>query len=136
MDYKKIILYIVVLLAALGYWYKVSQDEKRGLEQSDRFAAVYAGTAVMAELHRNEPERFFQARDSIYKLYHVDNQWIEKFHRSHQDREEDWSLIWDAVKRKTDSLVEYFKLNPIEHDTTKVLKTDSSVVISDTSGTK
>jgi hypothetical protein len=136
LGYRKIILYIVVLLVALGYWYKVARDEKRRLEQSDRFAAVYAGTAVMAELHRNEPDRFFRARDSIYRLYHVDYQWIGKFRRSHQDREEDWSVIWDAVKRKTDSLVEYFKLNPVKHDTTKVLETDSSVVISDTSGTK
>jgi len=136
LDYKKIIIYLVILLAALGYWYKVFQDEKRGLEQTDRFASVYAGTAVMAELYRNEPDRFFRARDSIYNLYKIDSMWINEFRRSHQDREEDWSLVWDAVKRKTDSLVEYYKLNPVKHDTTKVLEIDSSVVISDTSGTK
>lgn len=117
MDYKKIILYLIIILAALGYWYKTGHDEEKQAELSDQFVNVYAATSVMAELYRNEPERFMQARDSIYKVYDFDADSIESFKQTFEDREEEWTHIWTIIRSKTDSLIEYFKANPVEHPT-------------------
>ena len=81
----------------------------------DRFASLYAGTAVVAELYRNEPERFVRARDSLYRLYDFTPQAVELLKQKWQGREEDWYPIWVAIKRKTDSLTQYFKAHPVGH---------------------
>ena len=127
MDYKKIILYLIIILAALGYWYKTGQDDKKQAELSDQFTSVYAATSVMAELYRNEPERFMQARDSIYEVYDFNADSIEAFKQSFEDREDEWTGIWIVIRNKTDSLIEYYKANPVEHPSDSADTTADSI---------
>lgn len=131
MDYRKIIIYILIIVVAAGYWYKRKQDDKSRAEAYDRFASIYAATAVLAELYRNEPERLIRARDSLYECYGMAADSLEAFKRSLEGNEEEWSLIWAAVKRKTDSLIEYYTAHPIEHgaDSAKTVK-DSTAAFS------
>jgi len=82
---------------------------------NDRFASLYAGTAVVAELYRNEPERFVRARDSLYRLYDFTPQAVDLLKQKWQGREEEWYPIWVAIKRKTDSLTQYYKDHPVSH---------------------
>lgn len=115
MDYKKIIVYLIIILAAGGYWYKTDRDEKNRAEATDRFVHVYSAASVLAELYRNEPERFIQARDSLYNVYDFNADSIEAFRLTFENREEDWTEVWNSVRRVTDSLIDHFKANPIEH---------------------
>ena len=112
MDYKKIAAYLVIILMALGYWYKTGLDEKRRQETYDRFAAVYASTTVLAEVYRTDSTKFFAARDSILTLYQVDSAWMDQFRQSLAGKEEEWSGVWEIIKRKSDSLIEYYKAHP------------------------
>ena len=116
MDYRKIFIYLVIILAALGYWYKTNRNSQNKADAAEKFASVYAATSVMAELYRNELGRFIKARDSIFSEYNFNLDSIAAFKESFGDREEDWNPIWNTVKIKTDSLIEYFKNNPVEHD--------------------
>ena len=97
---------------ALGYWYKTGLDEKRRQETYDRFAAVYASTSVLAEVYRTDSTKFFAARDSVLTLYHVDSAWMDQFRQSLAGKEEEWSGVWEIIKRKSDSLIEYYKAHP------------------------
>jgi hypothetical protein len=115
LDYKKIIVYLIIILAAAGYWYKTERDEKNRAEATDKFTHVYAATAVFAELYRNEPERFMQARDSIYEVYSFDADSINAFRITFDNKEEEWTQVWISIRRITDSLVDYFRADPIEH---------------------
>jgi hypothetical protein len=115
LDYKKLFIYLIIILAAAGYWYKSDRDEKKRAEASERFAEVYAAASVMAELYRSEPERFMTARDSIYELYNFNADSIEAFRQTFEKREDEWTQVWIVIKNKTDSLIEYFKANPVEH---------------------
>ncbi len=116
MDYKKITLYTIIILVGIGVWYKSKLDEGKREEEIERFAHVYASTTVMAELYRNEPEKFFVARDSILNEYDVDTVWLNRFQSSFDSREENWTMVFIRIQNIADSLVEYFKENPIEHD--------------------
>ena len=93
---------------------------------NDRFASLYAGTAVVAELYRNEPKRFVRARDSLYRLYDFTPQAVDLLKQKWQGREEEWYLIWVAIKRKTDSLTQYYKDHPVSHPS--VAQPDSGLV--------
>ncbi len=115
MNYKKLAVYLFLALVVLGFWYKNSRDTQRRLDEYNRFADAYAGTAVMAELYRNEPDRFLRARDSIYQMYGFSPASIEQFQTSMRDREEDWTLVWNAVRFKTDSLAKYYNTHPVQH---------------------
>jgi len=127
LDYRKIILYLIIILAVLGYLYKSKQNEKNQAEKAERFAAVYAATSVMAELFRHEPERFMQARDSIYNAYNFDADSVEAFRQTFENREGEWNDIWLIVKIKTDSLIAHFRANPVIHDTDTVNIASDSV---------
>ncbi|MCP4568250.1 MAG: hypothetical protein GY841_11795 [FCB group bacterium] len=116
MDYRKIIFYLIVILAIIGWRYKTGRDEAARLAALDHFGSVYAGTVVVAELYRNEPQRFYDARDSIYAFYETNADSIAAFQASFEDREEEWSQVWNDIKIKTDSLIAYFKENPVKHD--------------------
>jgi hypothetical protein len=115
LDYKKIFIYLIIIVAALGYWYKSGQDEKKRAERGLKFASVYSATAVMAELYRNEPDRFTRARDSIYTFFEFNADSIQDYKESFDGREEEWNRIWTVIRSKTDSLIDYFKANPVEH---------------------
>lgn len=96
-------------------WIK-SAGEKKSLEgQAERFTSVYAETVVMAELYRNEPDIFFKKRDSIFHVYGVDSAWVYGFRQELETQEEKWSPLWNKIKIKVDSLVEYYKENPVTH---------------------
>lgn len=112
MDYKKIAIYALIILAGFGYWYKTRLDDTRNAENGDRFASVYAATTVMAQVHRTDSAGFFSARDSIYSVYDVDSIWINDFSQSMENNEEQWTAIWIMIKNKTDSLIEYYRANP------------------------
>jgi len=114
-DYKKITIYLLIVIAIAGYWYVSRRQEEKRQQAYTRFADVYASTVVMAELYRNEPDRFFQARDSIYTVYHYSRQSVDNFLKKMKDREEDWSRIWADIKRRVDTLTDYYMDNPIEH---------------------
>lgn len=115
MDYRKIFLYFVIILIAAGWWYKGKRDEARYNDRIDRFVSAYAGTSVMSALFRNEPDRFYQARDSIFNQYQFTADSMEAFQETLEGEEEQWSQIWSRIKNKTDSLIEYYKVNPVEH---------------------
>ena len=113
MDYRKIILYLILILAALGFWHKSRHDDKKQADKAERFASVYAGTSVMAELLRHDPQRFFRARDSICNVHNFNADSIEAFRLTFENREEEWNDIWLIIKIKTDSLIAHFRANPI-----------------------
>ncbi|MDD4050630.1 MAG: hypothetical protein PHR28_01860 [candidate division Zixibacteria bacterium] len=115
MNYKKLAVYLLIVLVIFGIWYKNTRDTKRRLHEYARFANAYAGAAVVAELYRNEPDRFLRARDSVYKIYDFTAASIDQFQQSLKNREEDWSLVWDAVRLKTDSLAKYYVAHPVTH---------------------
>jgi len=123
LDYKKIIIYLIIILAASGYWLKNRLDKQYREDTATKFAHVYAGTAVMKELYRHDPESFYHARDSIYREYDFNADSIEKYRKSFEGREEEWTPIWIHIRHLTDSLVDYFKANPLEP-----IPTDSSNV--------
>ncbi len=112
MDYKKIAIYALIILAGFGYWYKTRLDDTRKAENEDRFASVYAATSFMAQVHRADSAGYFSARDSIYRVYDVDSSWINDFAQSMENKEDQWTAIWIMIKHKTDSLIEYYRANP------------------------
>lgn len=116
MNYKKLAVYLLIVLAVFGVWFKHNRDKARQMDEGSRFAEAYAGTVVMAELFRNEPERFVRARDSIYQAYGFTPASIAQFQESLRGREEDWRTVWDAVHAKTDSLVKYYLAHPVIHE--------------------
>jgi hypothetical protein len=118
LDYKKLILYLVVILVAVGIWFINDRNEKSRLAESERFAEIYAGTSVMAELYRTDPARFFSARDSILAAHGVDSAWVRRFKDKFEGHEEKWTGLWDRINIITDSLIKYFKEHPVIHDTT------------------
>lgn len=126
MDYKKIIIYIIIVLLGVGVWFKRERDQKRQLSDSERFAEVYAATTVMAELYRNEPEKFLAARDSILAAHSVDSAWVSDFRNKFEKNEEKWTGIWNRIEGITDSLIAYYKEHPIIHDTSAT--TDTSAI--------
>jgi len=113
--YKKLIILVLIVVIGLGFWYGRRQSEKNRYRRYDSLAHVYAETSVMAELYRNEPQLFYAARDSLYRLYDFNPESIMALRNSLANREEDYSYVWQVIKRKTDSLVEYYKAHPIEH---------------------
>lgn len=117
MDYKKLIIYLIIILMGVGVWFKRKQDEGRQLADSERFAEVYAATTVVAELYRNEPEKFFAARDSILAAHGVDSTWAFDFRKKFEGNEEKWTGIWSRIEMITDSLIGYYKEHPVAHDT-------------------
>ncbi len=123
MDYKKLIIYLIVILMGVGVWFKRDRDEKRQLAVDERFAEVYAATTVMAELYRNEPERYFAARDSILTAHDVDSAWVFDFQSRYKDKEEKWTPIWARIQMITDSLIEYYKDHPVVHDSSAAADT-------------
>lgn len=116
MNYKKLAVYLLIVLVVFGAWFKKNRDAARRVEEYGRFAEAYAGTVVVAELYRNEPDRFVRARDSIYQLYEFTPASIAQFQESLRGREEDWRMVWDAVHAKTDSLVKYYLAHPVIHE--------------------
>jgi hypothetical protein len=112
LDYKKIAIYALIILAGFGYWYKTRLDDTRKSENEDRFASVYAATSFMAQVHRADSAGYFPARDSIYRVYDVDSSWINDFVQSMENKEDQWTAIWIMIKHKTDSLIEYYRANP------------------------
>jgi hypothetical protein len=118
LDYKKLILYFIIIVVAVGIWFRNGLIEKRRLSDAERFAEVYAGTAVMAELYRNEPKEFFAARDSILSVHGVDSSWVRHFQNKFEGHEERWIAVWSRINAITDSLIEYYKEHPVTHDTT------------------
>lgn len=115
MDYRKIFFYLIIILGIVGWRYKAGRDEAARQAALDNFGSVYAGTVVVAELYRNEPQRFYRARDSIYALYEINADSITAFKVSLENREDEWIQVWNDIKIKTDSLIAYFKENPVTH---------------------
>ena len=109
MDYRKIILYLLIAIIIAALWIKSSIEEKESGDKTEVFASVYAGTAFAAELYRNEPDRFFQARDSIFKLYGVDSAWGYELKGQLSEKDEEWDPVWAIINNKVDSLVENYK---------------------------
>jgi len=128
LDYKKIAVYIIIILVGIGIWYKNRLDENQRREEAERFAHMYAGTMVTAELYRNEPDKFFDARDSIMREYGVDTTWVNRFRHAYEGSEEKWVPVFIRIHNIADSLIEYFKENPIDRDTTV---TDDSPQVTD-----
>ncbi len=126
MDYRKIILYLIIILAAFGYWYKLKHDEKKAADEVIKFADVYAATSVMADLYRNEPGKFMQARDSIFKVYDYNEDSVRAFKDIYEGKEEQWTLVWNVIRTKTDSLIAYFKTHPVEHTPDSLINTADS----------
>jgi hypothetical protein len=93
-------------------------DQKHRQEEAERFAHVYASTMVLAELYRNEPDKYFEARDSILADHDIDIAWMDRFRRSFEGREEKWAWVFVRIDNITDSLIEYFKEHPVDRDTT------------------
>ena len=109
LDYKKLVILALIILTGVGYrWISINRRQDRQ-RQADLFASVYAGTAVMAELYRKEPPRFLQARDSILSEYGIDSLWPADYQKKNLGREEEWSLIWETIQRKVDSLVQIYR---------------------------
>ena len=115
MNFKKIIIYAVLILAAIGYWYMRKDSRKEKIALYDRFATLYAETSVLAELYRNEPDKYIEARDSIYHLYGLNAESAESLKASLERDDADWGYIWAAVNRKTDTLVRYYLTHPVTH---------------------
>jgi hypothetical protein len=109
LNYKKIIVYLVIVIVAISLWLKSEMEESQRQEKVELFASVYAGTTVTAELYRNDPERFFIARDSIFAHHGVDSSWVSAFRQEFEGNEEIWTAAWDMIRIKVDSLVESFK---------------------------
>lgn len=105
----------MIVVICVGYGYYRQQSERNRQRQYDRLAQVYAEISVIAELHRNEPQLFYPARDSLYRLHGFSPESVAVLKNSLMNREEDWSYIWQVVKHKTDSLTEYYRAHPIEH---------------------
>lgn len=125
MDYKKIIIYIVIILAGLGYWYGRKMYLSRNDAYYDRIAGLYAETAVMAEIHRLQPETFVWVRDSLYRHYQLTPDAYDSLQQELIGREEEWGKIWGKIKKKTDSLVKYYQDSlpqPPPPDTTRAIK--------------
>ncbi|MCK5127428.1 MAG: hypothetical protein KAR42_14325 [candidate division Zixibacteria bacterium] len=115
MDYRKIFLYIVIIIAIAGFWYKSQLDEEVIAKSGDKFIQVYSSLAVLAELYRNEPDRYYQARDSVYSLYQFDGDSVTVFRETLEGTEDRWPDIWSKIRGRSDSLIEYFKSNPVDH---------------------
>ncbi|MEE9443670.1 MAG: hypothetical protein V3V99_13480 [candidate division Zixibacteria bacterium] len=127
MDYRKIIFYVVIILLAVGYWYTTKNKSEEITLKSELFAQVYAGTRVVGELYRNEPERFFRARDSIYAAHNFNADSVRFFQQSLENDSEKWPEIWGRIRNLTDSLTTYYIENPVIHptvDSTDTLNTD------------
>ena len=127
MNYKKIIIYLIIIALPGGYWFWTTTKQADKSITYKKFAEVYAGTAVMAELFRNKPDQFFQARDSIYLLHNFNADSIELLRQSLTGREEEWSIIWGRIEAKTDSLTKYFRANPIIDTIQDSLPADSII---------
>jgi len=128
LDYRKIIAYLIIILAVLGYLYKTKQGEKNRAERAEKFANVYSGTSLMAELYRNDEAKFIEARDSIYQVYNFNADSVEAFRNTFRDREEEWNEIWIMVDNKTDSLIAHFRANQIDRGSDSAnIRTDSTL---------
>jgi len=117
LDYKKLIIYLIVILVGAGIWFRNDRNKKRQAAEAERFAEVYAGTTVMAELFRNDAAKYFDARDSILATHDVDSAWVFEFKNRFAGDEEKWTGIWNRIEAITDSLIEYYKDHPVAHDT-------------------
>lgn len=85
------------------------------MKQAHTFVSVYSSLAVLAELYRNEPELFMQARDSVYAVYGYTDDSLENFRKALEGDEDKWPAIWSRARTVGDSLIEYYKENPVEH---------------------
>jgi hypothetical protein len=112
-DYKKIAVYLLIILVGLGLWYRSKVNEARRAEQYNRFAELYAVTSVMAELYRKTPQQFYPIRDSLYRHYRMDADSVAKLKKTLEGREEEWLPIWEIIKQKMDSLMAYYRDHPL-----------------------
>ncbi len=113
MDYKKILIYLILIVLLAGLWLRSETSQKEFIKKADVFTSVYASSAVLAELYRNRPEHYYMTRDSIYRENGVDSVWMFDFARRLEGREENWDRIWDEIYRKVDSLATFYKTNPV-----------------------
>lgn len=127
MDYRKIIIYLIIIALGLGYWYKMKRDDADFQNQADTFVSVYSSLSVLAELYRNEPERYDRARDSVYLEYGYTADSMEHFRENLEGDEDLWPPIWSRIRNAGDSLIEYYKENPVEHP-----KPDTAAVVDST----
>ncbi len=109
MDYKKIAIYTAIVLIGLGFWIKDRIDNQSRLDQYDRFAGLYAETAIMSQLYRGQEDRFKFVRDSLMHHYGFSKTGVALFQRQLEGDEERWSTIWEIIGRKTDSLAKYYR---------------------------
>jgi len=114
-DWLKISIIIILVAGFFIYRWWDSHDTTNFDSNAERFATVFAATTVAGELYRNEPERFFRVRDSIFEAtsYNMDS--IDSFRQRLEGQEEKWSRVWTEVFNQIDSLTRYYKINPIKH---------------------
>lgn len=115
LNWKKIIIYIAIIVVAVGLYFKNERDVANLTAGFDKYGSFYAELSVAAELYRNEQDQFFAVRDSLFLKYKLNADSIDSFKKSLEGREEDWQKVWILAKNKTDSLVAYFKEHPVEH---------------------
>jgi hypothetical protein len=113
LDYKKLAAYIVIILIGVGFWAKGRIEDRKQLEEYDRFAGLYSEIAVAAQIHRTHDDRFKFVRDSLTHHYGFTQSEITLFKRKLQGHDEEWNQIWSVISRKTDSLAKYYHAHPI-----------------------
>lgn len=114
MDYKKIIAYLLVILAGFGIWYGYKLSQHKRLDTYRRFADLYSRTTIMAQVYRTQLGDYRRVRDSLMQYYGFTDKSFADLKKLVQGREEDWTEIWSEINRKTDSLAKYYQAHPIK----------------------
>lgn len=94
---KKIILFSLFILTLLFLFF-VCQSNERINEQT--FVNLYADLLVTKEFYRDNDTQYFHARDSLYKLYNVNQFRVEQTLKYYQSDVERWDNFFKKVVKK------------------------------------
>lgn len=128
MDYKKTIVYLLVILAGFGLWYGYKFQQHKRLDTYERFADLYSRSTIMAQFYRRQPDQYRHVRDSLQQYYGFTDKSFADLKKLLQGREEDWTQIWSEINLKTDSLAKYYQAHPIDSTNPTPIISDSTLV--------
>jgi hypothetical protein len=111
LNYKRLFFYLAILLIAAAVWYGIEYSKRKEAERKERFVNVYAGIATVTEIYRDHPGLMARARDSIFYLYRFNADSMKTFREEFEGQEEKWTLIWDDIRIRVDSLANIYLNN-------------------------
>jgi len=97
---KKLILLISFLSLFILIFFVCKSNQ---VIEEQTFVNLYSDLLVTKELYRGNDSQYFKARDSLYKLYKVNNLMVEQTLRFYNSDVEKWNKFFQKVIKRLET---------------------------------